>query len=150
MGPPPYMGQEPPGLVPKVFAPGFISLPNRFEHNICFSKDGRECYFVTRASNWSSYQIMVTRYESGQWTTPARASFTNNQSLCPSLSDDDQYLYFSRSPASIYRVTRTADGWSNPTRVGSPVSSSSNDWSCHVSNLGNMWTCSWRSGGVGQ
>ncbi len=149
IGPPPYMGQEPPCLVPKVFAPGLVSLSNRYENNICFTKDGRECYFVTRTSNWSSYQIMETRYENGQWTTPRRASFSNNLSLCPSLADDDQSLYFSMSSPNIYRVTRTANGWLSPAVVSSPVSSSQAEWSCHVSTLGNMWICSWRSGGVG-
>ena len=148
-GPVPYMGEEPPGMIPRIFAPGFISLTNRYENNICFTKDGHECYFVTRTSNWSSYQIFETHYENEQWTTPKRASFSNNLSLCPSLANNDQDLYFSMSSPNIYKVTRTAAGWSSPTVVGSPVSSSQAEWSCHISTLGNMWICSWRSGGVG-
>jgi hypothetical protein len=148
-GPPPYVGQEPPGLVPKIFAPGFVCLPNRFEFGICLSIDGRECYFSTRTANWSSGYIMVTRYENGQWSTPARAPFSNYQSGCPALADNDQSCYFSRE-GSIYKATRTANGWSGPTIVNSPVSSSQSDWTCHVSNLGNIWLCSWRSGGVAQ
>jgi hypothetical protein len=142
------MGQEPPGLVPKIFAPGLISVPNRFERNICFTADGREYYFNTRNSSWTSYQILETHYENGQWTTPARASFSNTKSLCPSLADDDQKIYLTRN-ASVYMATRTANGWSNPTRLGPPVSSTSNEWSCHISSLGNLWMCSHRSGGLG-
>jgi hypothetical protein len=143
------MGQEPPGVVPKVFAPGIISLANRCEHGLCFNKDGQECYFTVRAANWSSAQIMVTRIENGQWTIPVQAPFSNNQSMCPSLADNDQSLYFSRS-VDIYRVHRTAEGWSQPELVAAPASSPSQEYSCHISSLGNLWTCSWRSGGVGQ
>ena len=96
-----------------------ISLPNRCEHGLCFSKDGRECYFTVRAADWSSAEIMVTRYENGQWTTPVRASFSNTQSMCPSLADNDQSLYLSRS-VDIYRVRRTAEGWSQPELVAAP------------------------------
>ena len=74
--PAPYMGEEPPGMVPRIFAPGFVSLTNRYENNICITKDGREYYFVTRTSNWSSYQIFETHYENGQWTTPREFVWT--------------------------------------------------------------------------
>jgi hypothetical protein len=152
--PPPYMGQEPPGLTPKVFAPGLVSLPNRYEHGLCLSQDGRECYVVVRTADWSSSQILVMRYENGQWTSPVVAPFSNTQSFCPSLADNDQTLYFSRS-VDIWRVRRTLTGsgtwssWSQPEIVASPASSSSQDYSCHISTLGHLWTCSWRSGGVG-
>ena len=150
---PPYMGQEPPGLTPKVFAPGLISLPNRCEHGLSLSKDGRECYLAIRAANWSSSQIMVMCYENGQWTTPVQAAFSDSQSICPSLADNDQSLYFSRS-LDIWRVRRSptgsgTQGWSQPEIVGSPASSPQAEYSCHISSLGNLWTCSWRMGGVG-
>jgi hypothetical protein len=146
--PAPYMGQEPPGLTPKVFAPGLVSLANRCEHGLCLSKDGRECYVSVRAADWSSSQITVMRYENGQWTAPVQAAFSNSQSFCPSLADNDQTLYFSRS-VDIWRVHRTAQGWSQPELVPAPASSSSQDYSCHISSLGSLWTCSWRAGGVG-
>jgi hypothetical protein len=146
--PAPYMGQKPPGFVPKVFAPGLLSLPNRFEHGLCLSKDGRECYFAVRAANWSTSQIMVMRYEDGQWSTAVKAPFSDNQSIGPDLADNDQSLYFSRS-LDIWRVRRTAQGWSQPEIVPAPVSSAQADYSSQVSNLGNLWTCSWRTGGVG-
>jgi hypothetical protein len=144
----PYMGQEPPGLTPKVFSPGFISMPERCEHSLCLSKDGRECYFSVRAANWSTAEIMVTRIENGQWTTPVRASFSNTQTVCPSLADNDQSLYFTRN-VDIYRVHRTDQGWSAPELLPAPANSSREEYSCHISNLGNLWTCSWRTGGVG-
>jgi hypothetical protein len=144
-----YFGLTPPGLTPQVFAPGNSSLPNRFEQDICFSKDGGECYFTVRNSAWTDYRIYVTRYESGQWTTPAQASFSNNHSMVPSLADNDQNMYFNRG-ADTWMAVRSGSGWSSPVKVGAPISSSYDDWSCHISDRGNAWICSWRPGGTGQ
>jgi hypothetical protein len=144
-----YFGLTPPGLTPQVFAPGIISLPGRFEHSICLSKDGGECYFSVRDPSWSYIQIWMTRYESGAWTTQAVAPFSNTWSMSPDFADNDQSLYFNRNN-DIYKVVRTPTGWSSPVLMAAPVSSPQDDYSCHISTLGNMWTCSWRAGGAGQ
>ena len=143
-----YFGLTPPGSTPEIFAPGIISLPGRYEQDICLSKDGGECYFTVRSANWSVAQIMVTRYENGQWTTPAAASFSDNMSMSPCLADNDQTLYFSRS-GDIWKTVRIPTGWSSPVKMAAPVSSPQDDWSCHISNLGNLWLCSNRTGGAG-
>ncbi len=144
-----YLGQEPPGRTPKIFAPGLVSAPKRFEGSICLSQDGRECYFRVRAANWSTSQIMVTRFENGQWSSPALAPFSTGRSSCPSLADNDQTLYFCRD-LDICRVRRTTQGWSQPEALAAPANSPKEEFSCHVSSLGNLWTCSWRPDGVGK
>jgi hypothetical protein len=147
---PPYMGEEPPGLVPKVFAQGLISGPNRFEHSICLSQDGRECYFTVRAADWSSSRIMATRLENGKWTQAVPFSLGN---MCPSLADNDQTLYFIGG-AKVWRLRRFQSGsgqWQyQPELLPAPVNVPQPAWSCHVSSLGNLWTCSWRPGGLGK
>ena len=40
-----YFGQEKPGLIPKVFAPGIISKKDRYEFGFVKSRDGREVFF---------------------------------------------------------------------------------------------------------
>jgi hypothetical protein len=156
--PAPYMGQEPPGFVPKVFTPGVICLPNRGEGNIGFTKDWRECYFDTSSSN-QTHQIMVTRCENGHWTTPVQAPFSDNRSYGPSLADNDQSLYFIREKYTIWKVHRSptgsgTEGWSQPEIMPAPVNlnppDSQSNVSCHISSLGNMWICSWRPGGFGR
>lgn len=149
-----YMDQEPPGFVPEIFAPGIISLDNRYEHNITFSPDGNECYFAVRAENWSSSQIMVTEYRNGQWTVPSQASFSNSYSLSPSISSDGSQLFFSSNRGTagkqaIWQCTRTEHGWSSPREMVRQVSSTADEWSCHMSDLGSMFVCSWRPGGRG-
>jgi hypothetical protein len=147
--PGPYMGQTPPGVVPAVFAPGIISVPGRYTYDMCLGKDGRECYFTVRNASWSVYRIMVTRYENGKWTEPAQASFSSANSMSPSLADSDQTMYFCLDN-HIGRARRTAQGWSAPERLPAPLSSASYDYSCSISDLGNAWICSHRSGGLGQ
>jgi hypothetical protein len=145
--PPPYKGQEPPGLVPTVFAPGLISVPGRFVHSVCLSQDCRECYFTVRTPDWSSSQIMVTRFEAGNWTQPVPLSFGR---MCPSLADGDQSLYFIGQGAKVWKARRVAHGWSEPVVLPSPVNSREPAWSCNLSSLGNLWICSWRAGGLGR
>jgi hypothetical protein len=152
---PPYMGQKPPGLVPKIFAPGLISLPKQYEHDICLSKDMQECYFTVRAPNWTVHKIAVTRYVNGHWTHPVPASFTDNGSLSPSLADNDKSMYFSRG-GGIWKAERsisasgTKGGWSPPQPLPAPVGPHQADWGCNISSLGNLWFCSWRPGGLGK
>ncbi len=41
----PYLGQQPPGMTPEVFAPGIVSDPSLFEYSGTFSRDGSEYSF---------------------------------------------------------------------------------------------------------
>jgi hypothetical protein len=145
----PYFGLTPPGATPQVFAPGRISLPNRFEQDICFSQDGGECYFTIRNASWSDYRIYWTRYTSGAWTTPAQTSFSDQWSMCASLADNDQNMYFNRD-ADTWKAKRSGSGWASPVKMGTPLNSSQDEWSCQISGLGNAFICSWRPGGTGQ
>lgn len=42
-----YLGQDPPGKKPEIFAQGFVSTSEK-EFSITFSPDGKECYFWRR------------------------------------------------------------------------------------------------------
>lgn len=42
----PYFGQNPPSLIPEVFAPGIVSIDGRFEGTVSFSSDLSEMYFA--------------------------------------------------------------------------------------------------------
>jgi uncharacterized protein (TIGR02145 family) len=58
----PYMGQEPPGLLPKIFTPAWINP----QFDICFTKDGQECYYTVFADGY------------GGWTAPRNLGPTIN------------------------------------------------------------------------
>ena len=148
--------QESPGLTPQVFAPGIVSVEGRHEQSVAFSPDGSECYFTVSKPDWSAAWIMETEWRDGVWTTPVRSAFSNDRSLGASISPDGQKLFFSSNRGTegnqgIWVCERTEDGpWSEPEEMNREVSSTKAEWSCHVSDLGNIFVCSWRDGGQGR
>ncbi len=151
----PYFGQEPPGLVPEVFAPGIISLENRYEQYAAFAPDGNEfCFSVTNAA-WSLSMAFYVKREQGQWTEPKSADFIGSGDVwCPHFSPDGEGFYFvssrpSNSPTNIWMCERTPNGWSAPVKLDSPVSSSRNEWGFSVIPDKSIYLCSHRPEGSG-
>ena len=64
-----YLEQEVPGSVPKVFAPGLVSLNDRFEFGSFFSKDGKEFYYAVDSAGKAEIRFM--QFKNDQWTDKA-------------------------------------------------------------------------------
>ncbi len=161
----PYLGQKPPGMMPKVFAPGIISTKNYNEALFCAYMDGDSLFLFTRSSPGSSgqiyYPIHIMELKDGEWTRPYRASFHNepcDQNL--SIIPDGKTLYFGsrrskdgtgESPKgfNIWVVRRTAYGFSNPRMLDPPVNSDDYDIFPSTSKDGTLYFFSERSGGYG-
>ena len=69
----PYLGQKPPGMIPKIFAPGIICT-NSQEGNSLFSSDGSLFLFVRNGSENSG--IYIVKQIKGIWTKPELAPFS--------------------------------------------------------------------------
>ncbi|MHC4532859.1 MAG: right-handed parallel beta-helix repeat-containing protein [Planctomycetota bacterium] len=144
----PYFGQEPPGLEPKVFAPGIISLPNRKDRQCRFSHDGNEC-FVTISAHTD-----YTRQINGKWTPFMEAPFEDAAALdmTPCLTFDDQTLFFISSrhlldfDTDIYVTHRTADGWTVPAALPAPISNFAADWEPSITRDGVIYYSSYYQG----
>ena len=117
-----YLGQEPPGREPKIFAEGFVSTKVN-EHGCTFSPDGKEFYFTRIIDNRPS--IMFTRQLDSVWTEPEVVSFSGRYTdRLPSLSPDGNKLFFESIrpwPDSTgdmsyhdWGVRRTGTGWGKP------------------------------------
>jgi len=147
----PYFGQEAPGLVPEIFAPGIISLENRYEFSIAFSPDGKELYFSVTTRSWSTSTIMVTKEENGHWITPVTAPFSGYYDMVPAVSSDGQKIYFSskrnNSSANIWTTEYTGDSWTAPQKLASPVSSTADEWTVSVAENETLYFSSFRTGG---
>ena len=65
----PYLGQEPPGDEPVLFAPGIVSTAGAFEYALTVTGDGREITF-SRGSD-----LFVCREESGYWRAPEKPAY---------------------------------------------------------------------------
>jgi hypothetical protein len=90
-----YLGQEPPGLEPRVFAPGVISTAGCLEFSITFSPDGKEIFFTRRKDPGGRNTLMVSRREKEGWTSPEEAAFAKGYaSNEPHITPDGRKLYF--------------------------------------------------------
>jgi len=126
----PYLGKEPPGLEPRIFAPEILSR-TKPQWAFCaeLSPDHSELYFSKENPDLQIDQIMWMRRVGERWTDPEPAPFnsphTSNDSR---ISPDGQRLYFrSRRPLPgndaseerllLWSVTRSVDGWGEPSPV---------------------------------
>lgn len=149
----PYFGQEPPGLEPKVFAPGLISLAERRERHCVFSHDGTECYLTVILNG--RRQILVSEQVDGQWTEFALAPFSdlNTHNSDPALSADDQTIVFIRViyllggfDTNIFITQRTQDGWTEPIEMPEPISNFAADWEPSMTNEGAIYYSTYAQG----
>ncbi len=124
-----YLGQDPPGSESEFFADGVIAnaYPG-FHTSLVFTPDGSELYFQAKlvADGSTDWVIVESHLESGFWTEPALASFSEHglRDDAPHISPDGNKLFFiSRRPLetggkggkeNIWVGRRCADGWAEP------------------------------------
>lgn len=106
----PYLGQTPPGMTPKVFAPGIISTEG-WEYGAVFAPSMQEFYWVreVNADTEPEQQFVVYEQKEGKW----HERVIGERRGTPTLTTDGKIMFFGRS----YKE-RTADGWSEPKRLG--------------------------------
>jgi hypothetical protein len=125
----PYLGQDPPGLVPSVFAPDFVST-DAHEFSCAFSPDAKEFYFARGTGPNNIKEIMVTRLSKNGWTVPEPAlPMFNGESFEPRVTPDGKQLFFmgfeplpggGRPPINMYCAERVADRLENVRALGEP------------------------------
>lgn len=125
-----YLGQSPPGVIPRRFAPDVISLDDQYEFGTSFSADGREMFFGVSLDGKG--QIRTTRYSDGVWTAPEVLLAHPDYAFAdPHLSRDATRLYFittqpdpgetATGTHDIAFISRTRDGWTQPVRLAGAV-----------------------------
>jgi len=141
-----YLGQEPPGMEPKIFAPGIVSSPDFTEYSGAFSSDGNEYYFY-RFSEGSQSKLLFSKVVDGQWTEPEELAFSARYGAFePYVTFDNQRLYFNwdhpvpsghpRGLPAYFFVERTQNGWSEPQYAGHGMFiSSSRDGKLYTTDL---------------
>jgi len=154
----PYLGQKPPGLTPRIFAPGTVST-SKPEFNAAFSPDGKEFYFsIVQSSGRETMMFMKMR--NNQWTLPKSASFVSGKNDCdPFFSHNGNRLYFistrpkKNRPDSkdwdIWFVDKIESGWSEPKNIGYPVNSNLDEYYVSLSKDKTIYFATNRAGGLG-
>ena len=105
-----YLGQNPPGLTPELFAPDIIRTEFR-EGAYAFTPDLKEFYLRRRGGQYTHNTLMVIKYEDNQWTESLVAPKGGE----PFITQDGNTMHLGRR----YR-TRTAQGWSDDKPIAPP------------------------------
>lgn len=132
----PWLGEQPPGESPALFAPGIVST-GLYERDAAVTPDGKELYFGILGNDFAV--IAVCRQVDGRWTGPELAPFSRDPkclNLEPCISPDGKRFLFLSTRAragqeqkpgwadqDIWAMDRTAEGWGEPYNLGAPVNS---------------------------
>ena len=119
---------------PAIFAPGLISGPGN-DGTPTFSPDGQTLYFYRYGTSPDSAVILESHRTATGWSKPVAASFSGPASdRQPALSPDGRTLVYAsrrlvsdgpdeplRPVTHLWRVIRTASGWSAPEQLADTV-----------------------------
>gem|GEM_PF-4690420 len=152
-----YFGQSPPGLTPEVFAPGIISLEDRYEYTLVFSPELDECVFGVTDRTWGVFTLMYTRMDDdSSWIEPVDAPFQGSgDGLLPAYSPDANRIFFVSSRPSwptvnVWYSERVDTLWSDPVELPSPVNTNSAEFGLSLASDATLYFTSDRSSGFGQ
>lgn len=149
-----YLGQDPPGMTPEIFAPGKISQAGFELHSsLAISHDGKEIYFtqLVRDEDPPRNVILLMTYDQGRWIDPEVADFSGTYNDAnPSISGDGKRLYFSsnrpieeggevKQDRDIWYLVRRDGSWSEPRHLEGPVNSDFTEGAVSVSQKGSMY-----------
>ncbi|MFC1564737.1 hypothetical protein ACFL6G_07350 [candidate division KSB1 bacterium] len=125
----PYLGQDPPGMTPEIFAPGIISKRYN-EFKIVFTPDGKELFLQI----WGApFPVICTMKEvNGKWTKPIIAHFSGQIIECFDISPDGKKLFgSSRRPLAggsklsddwfVWVVEKNETGWGDIRALGPSI-----------------------------
>jgi Tol biopolymer transport system component len=117
----PYLGQNPPGIVPVIFAPGIVSKGN-IHGRLTIAPDGGELFWNTIDMKTFSTQILSVKIVDGKWSDPQPPSFAKaGDTKAPMFSPDGKKLFFELHTGDGWvtrYVERTETGWSEPRGEG--------------------------------
>jgi Tol biopolymer transport system component len=144
----PYLGQVPPGMEAKLFAPGMVSEKDRYEYGSYFSQDSKEFYYAVIVNE--KPQIWVSQLVDNEWTDPevvlASDKYEYND---PFLSPDGKRLFFISDQAldgqgdkkdfDIWYVERKGKGWSKPINSGRAINTDMNEYYMSFTADGTMY-----------
>lgn len=144
-----YFGLDSPGKKPQLFSPNIIST-HRNERDYTQNPSGNTILYslVLPAQNLSV--IMYQYFDGFFWSEPEVARFSGQyKDLEPAFSPDGNKLFFvSKRPVAktydekdydIWYIDVSANGWSNPTNLGSPVNTASDEYFPTIAENGNLY-----------
>lgn len=128
-----YLGQTPPGSIPKLFAPSVVNTDD-IEINTVFNSSFTEVFF-TRIID-GSFVIHHSELVDGNWTAPQPIQMYSDQdaisvAIDPSITQDGNTMYFlgispkehsNNAKPNIYKSEKIGGKWQIASKVGYPIS----------------------------
>jgi hypothetical protein len=148
----PYLGQTPPGMEARLFAPGIVNT-GMFTRDLAMTPDGKEIYFsVVTGQNKLAF-IVCTRMVGGRWTEPEilpQLGLAGYSTIEPCISSDGKRFYFSSNrPApgkpvnphdfDIWVMERVGDKWGEPANLGEPVNTGKGEYFPSITRDGTLY-----------
>ena len=153
----PYLGLEPPGDEPVLFAPGIVST-GLDQRDTAWGPDGKELYWTV----WGAGRGTIVRMtqHGATWSGPEVAPFSGAYSdLEPFITPDGARLFFaSRRPLEpggaekdwdLWVMEREGDGWGEPHNLGAPVNSPGGEYYPTLTSDGVLYFTATRSDSLG-
>jgi hypothetical protein len=151
----PYLGQTPPELTPRRFAPGIITTAEN-EGSSGFALNGS--VFIFQRFLDGQCRTFIMRQKAGRWSAPELIPFwktmVHNGDFVIS-SDDKTMLYQVKTEteaglvSNIWRVEITESGWGERTPFPSPINTSSDESFASEAADKSLYFFSRRPGGKG-
>lgn len=153
---PKYFNQVPPGLTPKIFAPGKISMKDEIEFGSIFSNDMKEFYYSVEINGKTETRMM--KFENGKWSAPVKILVHEVYSYNdPFMTPDNKKLFFisnrsltgegPKKDYDIWYIERLAAGWTEPKNAGRNINSANNEYYVSFTQHGTMYFSSNRKDG---
>lgn len=145
-----YLGQNPPGDTPEVFAEGIIAH-GFHEHNLTISPDGNEMFYASSSGDHKYYVIISIKKENEKWLSPEIAPFSGKYTdMGPRFSPDGEKLFFcscrplageleENETQDIWVVEKQEEGWSEPKNLGSSINTEHDEVFPSISSDGTMY-----------
>lgn len=152
----PYLGQEPPGPTPRLFAPEFFNAEHGYHCPPVFAPNMTEVIWSPQKRE----QYMVhSRIVDGKWSTPVATDFgLEGGAGDATFSPNGNRIYFcsfqlpdSGAPEKerIWFVEREGDGWSAPQLIDNAVLAHPTHWTFSFADNGNLYFTSEITGARG-
>lgn len=143
-----YIGQEKPGLTPKIFAPGFISTKEHSEISAFLHPNGKEFYYTLIGGAYENYTLMVCKQVDGKWSKPH--PLMDADGMVPVITKDGQKLFYgsieltdendTKREPNLWVMVREGDDWGNPKPLDSDVNTpDGGEWFPSIADNGTLY-----------
>jgi hypothetical protein len=155
----PYLGQTPPGIEPKLFAPGIITTDTS---EGCSGWGNDMEYFIFQRWIDRKSKLYIMNQVNGVWSEPKLLPFVDKYKVGDfTIAPDGKTIVFASKilieeigsegeGSNIWIVEKTATDWTEPKHIGAPINTKYHDsYPCFAKN-GNLYFFSRKPGGFGQ